>query len=530
MRRRIRISVILTNLKVDIEDKRPLHQILSQEYGIKNIKGFEIERESIDARKGKVKIVYSLMIEADAKSMDRLVLKGTANYARPKIPLAPLKGSETLKFRPLIVGSGPAGMFAGLLLAEMGYRPLILERGSKVEKRAIKVSSMLKESILDPDDNIQFGEGGAGTFSDGKLTSRIKKDEYYNYFISKLIENGAPKEIFYKSKPHLGTDNLIKIVKSIRGRIESLGGEYSFNEKLLRVDNRSNDEVVLITSKREILTNVLLLAVGHSARDTAYALYDCGLMFEQKAFAVGFRIEHSREHIDRIQYGDYAGNTKLKSAEYHLTYQDSTSGRGVYSFCMCPGGVVVPATSEANGVVTNGMSEFSRDKSNSNAALVVTVDRRDYGDGIFSGLEYQRKLEEMAFKLGGGAYFAPVQSLGGFMGGKGDLSVEPTYRPGVKEVDLRRILGDELTQTLQRGVKSFDRSMKGYLDFGAVLTGVETRTSSPIRMPRDSSYESNIKGIYPIGEGAGYAGGIVSAAIDGLRAASKVIGKYKPID
>ena len=442
-----------------------------------------------------------------------------------------IPGKEKMNSRPIIVGMGPAGMFAGLVLAKNGYRPLVIERGEKIEDRTKTVEQFWDTGKLNLESNVQFGEGGAGTFSDGKLTTRIK-DKRCNFVLDTFLKYGAPEEIAYDGKPHIGTDNLKIVVKNIRNRIVELGGKILFNSKLqdLIIENRELKS--LIVNGDEIPCSNLILAIGHSSRDTYEMLFKRKVFMEPKAFAVGVRVEHLQHMIDVRQYGKFAGHPKLGHADYRLTYRDR-NGRGVYSFCMCPGGKVVAAASEEGELVTNGMSYYSRNLDNANSAVVVTVGGDDFqGNSPLKGMEFQRHYEKLAYKLGGGGYTAPVQLIRDFL--KEEVStklgkVKPTYRPGYEFRDLKVCLPPEVVGGLQEGFTNFEKKIKGYAKGDGIITGIETRTSAPVRIPRRDNLESiSVRGLYPCGEGAGYAGGIISAAVDGMKAAENIIEKYKP--
>lgn len=424
--------------------------------------------------------------------------------------------------RPIIVGTGPSGLFAGLVLAKMGYRPILLERGKNVDERIIDADLFWREGKLNTESNVQFGEGGAGTFSDGKLTTLIK-DPRSRIVLEEFVEAGAPREILYINKPHIGTDILRDVVKNIRKKIIVLGGEIRFNSKVTDLVIKNSQVTGVEINDEEIIhSDKVLLALGHSARDTFKMLYHNGVEIIQKGFSIGVRIEHPQRLIDENQYGEFANHKKLGAADYKLSGHFE-NGRSAYTFCMCPGGMVIAAASEENMVVTNGMSLYARNMENANSALLVGVYPQDYGDEHpLAGVEFQRKWERLAFIAGGNNYKAPAQKVGDFLKDRASENIgeiNPTYNPGVTMTDLRQCLPEFVIDTLKKAIVSFDKNISGFANPDAIITGVETRSSSPIRILRDESFQSNIKGLYPVGEGAGYAGGIMSAAIDGIRVA-----------
>lgn len=496
---------------------------------------FKIIKESIDARnKDNIKFNYS--VELKHKDEEKLVNKIHDKDVRidndkyePDIQY----GNEILNNRPVVVGLGPAGLFAALMLAEKGFTPLVIERGENVDKRTETVNNFWKTGKLNLESNVQFGEGGAGTFSDGKLTTRIK-DRRCDYVLEALVNCGAPEEIKYIGKPHVGTDILKDVVKNIRNRIIELGGKVLFSSKLEYIKSKDGKVKSILVNENEIPCEALVLALGHSSRDTYEMLNNIGVFMESKAFAVGVRIEHPQEIINVSQYGKFANHPRLKAADYKLTYQSHRLNRGVYSFCMCPGGVVVAAASEEGRLVSNGMSYHARNLENGNSALVVTVTPEDFeGSSVLKGMEFQRHYEELAYKLGGGNFVAPIQLLGDFMNDKKSTklgTVTPSYKPGYEMTDLRGCLPNYVVDSLKEGVLNFDRKIKGYGMNDAILTGIETRTSAPVRLTRNDNLESiSLKGLYPAGEGAGFAGGIISAAVDGIKVAEKIIQKYRKI-
>ncbi len=496
-----------------------------------------IYKKSFDARrKTDIKKVCSVGIDLpDGISLDKVekVLSRIGGVIMKDGSVSVEKGNENLTDRPLIVGMGPAGLFCALLLAENGYRPVIIDRGPAVDERVASVDKFYKDRQLDTDANIQFGAGGAGTFSDGKLVTRIN-DEKCSYVLERLHEFGAPEEILSKAKPHIGTDKLRLVVASILEKIKDLGGEVIYRCRMDDFKKMPDGGFLVSTSKGDFSCGAVILAVGHSARDTVKMLMSRGLTVEPKAFSVGVRIEHLKSDIDKALYGDFAGHPKLSAGEYNLS--DTKGGRGVYTFCMCPGGEVVAAASENGGVVVNGMSSFARDGLNSNSALAVTVNKEDYGGTVEKAIAYQRELEQKAFVAGGGNYNAPVQTVGDFMAGT--LKVEPkrvmpTYMGGDRFTlsRLDSLLPDYVTEAIRRGIGLFGKRMDGFDAFDAVLSGVETRTSSPVRMPRNEAMIGiGVDGVYPCGEGAGYAGGITSAAVDGIKTALEIMKRYAPIE
>ncbi|XLM22775.1 hypothetical protein MKD33_10790, partial [Chromobacterium piscinae] len=427
-----------------------------------------------------------------------------------------------------VVGFGPCGIFAALILAQMGFKPIVLERGKEVRQRTKDTWGLWRKSQLNTESNVQYGEGGAGTFSDGKLYSQIKDPRHLGRkVLAEFVKAGAPEEILYLARPHIGTFRLVSMVENMRAEIIALRGEIRFEQ---RVDDviLENGRIrgVKLADGGEVLSDYVVLALGHSARDTFQMLEKRGVYMEAKPFSIGVRIEHPQSLIDQARWGKYAGHPILGAADYKLVHHAS-NGRAVYSFCMCPGGTVVAATSEEKRVVTNGMSQYSRNERNANSGFVVSISPEvDYPGGPLAGLDFQRELESKAYELGGGDYFAPAQLLGDFMAGKPSTklgSVEPSYKPGVTMTDLSRILPDFCVEAMREAIPHFARQIRGYDLYDAVLTGLETRTSSPLRITRGDDYQSlNVKGLFPAGEGAGYAGGILSAGVDGIKMAEAV--------
>lgn len=496
-----------------------------------------IYKRSYDARKQKLLLVYIADVEVASPTLEaRLLQQFEAN---PHIRPAPdqsyhlvAKVDSAPAVRPVVVGFGPCGIFAALLLAQMGFKPIVLERGKKVRERTKDTWGLWRKSVLNPESNVQFGEGGAGTFSDGKLWSQIKDPRFLGRKVmTEFVKAGAPEEILLVSKPHIGTFKLVKVVEHMREQISALGGEIRFQQRVsdvlieqghirgLTVQNLQDG------SSYELRADHVVLALGHSARDTFAMLHERGVYMEAKPFSVGFRIEHPQGLIDRARLGQHAGHPLLGAADYKLVHH-AANGRSVYSFCMCPGGTVVAATSEAGRVVTNGMSQYSRNERNANAGIVVGITPADYPGGPLAGIAFQRELESHAFTLGGGGYMAPGQLVGDFVAGKASTqlgSVEPSYKPGVLMTDLASALPAYAITAMREALPVFGKKIKGFDMHDAVLTGVETRTSSPLRITRGDDFQSlNVRGLYPAGEGASYAGGILSAGVDGIEVAEAV--------
>lgn len=492
---------------------------------------YSIFKRSYDARKkGEITLVYILDVETTQEThLLKRLKKDHHVMATPDMSYCPVaQAPNNLAIRPIIIGTGPCGLFAGLMLAQMGFRPIILERGKKVRDRTADTFGFWKnKSDFNPESNAQFGEGGAGTFSDGKLYSQVKDPQHYGRkVLTELVNAGASPEILYINKPHIGTFKLVGIVQSMRAQIESLGGEIRFESRVADI-NIENGQVrgVTLASGEYIASNHVVLAVGHSARDTFQMLYDRGVYIEPKPFSIGFRVEHPQTLIDKCRFGAQAGHKLLGAADYKLVHH-CQNGRSVYSFCMCPGGLVVAAASEPGRLVTNGMSQYSRNERNANSAIVVGITPEDYPGNALAGIDFQRRLEERAFELGGGTYEAPGQLVGDFLNHRPSTAfgtVKPSYTPGVHFGDLSQSLPDYAIAAIREALPAFDKQIKGFAMDDAVLTGVETRTSSPIRIKRKEDYQSlNTVGLYPAGEGAGYAGGILSAGIDGIKVAEAV--------
>lgn len=526
-----KIKIEVRNIKLDLDE--PEARILEKAGKKLNVMESELTlmkilRKSVDARnKSKIQFVYN--VEFELETSRRIKFGGDVLEVSPLKKENLIKGTEKLKGQMVVVGSGPAGMFAALELAKKGYCPILLERGKVVSERDLDISSFFKGGSLNPESNIQFGEGGAGTYSDGKLTTRIK-DFRCDAVFDTFVEMGAPEEILYSHKPHIGTDILKLVVENLRAEIIKFGGSVRFNSKLTNIQiNQDKLEAIEINETEWMPVGALVLAIGHSSRDTYEMLFKSHVALEAKPFAIGLRIEHEQKMLNEIQYGKLAEHPKLGAADYSLAMRSNTTGRSAYSFCMCPGGYVVGATSEENQVVVNGMSEFKRDGINGNSALVVNVNPSDFGTGILDGIQFQRKWEKEAYLLGGRTYAAPVETVSSFLENTGyaGRKIKPTYLPGTTAAKLELCLPEYVTLTLKEGLKEFDRKLRGFGDGGAVLTGVETRTSAPLRIIRDDSCQSvNTGGLYPCGEGAGYAGGIVSAAVDGIRCAQAIISRF----
>lgn len=528
----------INNHKAPIETKeseviKQLHEKLPPD-----ITNLRLVKKSLDARnKNQLYFIYAAEFESPTPILSSAYPQCEPLSKETSITECFIQSPRLSKsHRPIIVGTGPAGMMAALCLAQSGLNPIIIEQGGSVEERRQAVKNFWQKGELNEETNVQFGEGGAGTFSDGKLMTGIKKDQYTKKVLDEFINAGAPKEILYLAKPHIGTDNLVTMTQNIRKKIISLGGEYHFNTKLTDIHPNEDNTLTITTQstaspsgkKSEFFTtNTLILALGHSARDTFKMLYERGVKMSQKPFSVGVRIEHKQSAINLAQYGKkYCHSPYLGAADYKLATHHENN-RSLYTFCMCPGGVVVGATSLKEHVVTNGMSEFARNKENANAALLVNVDEKDFGSPHpLAGIAFQEMLEKRAYELGGKNYHAPVQTVKDLLAGRPTKklgAVTPSYRPGVTPSDFRKLFPKAIYETLQKGIREMDKKLHGFATDEAVLTAVESRSSSPVRIYRDENHESNIKGLYPIGEGAGYAGGITSAAADGVKTAHKIL-------
>ncbi|HSL93900.1 MAG TPA: hypothetical protein VK905_04785 [Bacillota bacterium] len=523
----------VNNIKVPLDHRGNVEEYLLRKLGVRRdaLISYTIFRESIDARrKGEIYFVYSVdvCLKDEARHMRRSTSSDVVASEEYHYTL-PLAGTSRLDTRPAVIGMGPSGIFAALLLSEMGYAPIVLERGCDVDTRAADVQSFWRGGALKPESNVQYGEGGAGTFSDGKLTTMIR-DPRCRKVLQTLVSAGAPAEILFAHKPHVGTDLLRHVVKGLRKRIIDQGGEVRFSAHVEDFALQNGRLAGLKVNGINLPVQAAVLAVGHSARDTYQTLCDRGFSLEGKAFSVGARIEHLQGAIDQAQFGALAGHPQLGAAEYKLSFHSRT-GRSAYTFCMCPGGLVVAAASEQGRVVTNGMSFHSRAGKNANSALLVGIDPSDFGTHPLAGVALQRQLEEAAFVAGGGSYKALCQKVGDFLATRPSDScgnIEPSYRPGVTFGELNQALPGYVVNTMREAIRTFDSRLRGFAEPEAVLTGVETRSSAPLRIVRSEAGQSNIFGVYPAGEGAGYAGGIVSAAVDGLRAAEQLIGLFAP--
>ncbi|HEX5485357.1 MAG TPA: NAD(P)/FAD-dependent oxidoreductase [Limnobacter sp.] len=527
----------LSELKLPLdhpEDALPALIVKTLGVASADLHTFTVYKRSYDARKQKLMLVYIADVAlASAQLEARLLKKFSTNpHIRPAPDMAYRLVTQLAtapEVRPVVIGFGPCGIFAALVLAQMGFKPIVLERGKPVRERTKDTWGLWRKKVLNPESNVQFGEGGAGTFSDGKLYSQIKDPRFLGRKVmTEFVKAGAPEEILLVSKPHIGTFRLVKVVENMREQIIAMGGEIRFQQRVtdfhiedghirgLTVQNQQDG------SSYELRADHVVLALGHSSRDTFAILHQRGVRMDAKPFSVGFRIEHPQSLIDRARLGQHAGHPLLGAADYKLVHHAS-NGRSVYSFCMCPGGTVVAATSEMNRVVTNGMSQYSRNERNANAGIVVGISPADYPGGPLAGVDFQRRLESNAFVMGGSNYEAPGQLVGDFIAGRASTefgSVIPSYKPGVHLTDLADALPEYAITAMREALPAFGKKIKGFDLHDAVLTGVETRTSSPVRIPRGEDYQSlNVKGLYPAGEGASYAGGILSAGVDGIEVA-----------
>ncbi|USD65403.1 NAD(P)/FAD-dependent oxidoreductase [Vibrio sp. SCSIO 43136] len=521
----------LNEIKLPLDhEEEALTAAITKKLGISEdqVISYNVFKRGYDARKKThILLIYTLdvIVENEAQLLEQFSndphVKQTPDMEYKFVAKAP----ENLTERPVVIGFGPCGLFAALILAQAGFKPIVVERGKEVRERTKDTFGFWRKRTLNTESNVQFGEGGAGTFSDGKLYSQVKDPNFYGRkVVNEFVAAGAPEEILYVSKPHIGTFKLVTMIEKMRAKIIELGGEIRFSTRVDDIHMEGEQITGLTLSNgEEIKSRYVVLAVGHSARDTFEMLYDRGVFMEAKPFSVGFRIEHKQSMIDEARFGPNAGNPILGAADYKLVHH-CKNGRTVYSFCMCPGGTVVAATSEENRVVTNGMSQYSRAERNANAAIVVGIDpERDYPEHPLAGIELQRKLESGAYVLGGETYDAPAQKVGDFLKGRDPSAigdVEPSFTPGIHLTDISKALPDFAIEAIREAIPAFDRKIKGFASEDALLTGVETRTSSPVCIKRGKDFQSvNLKGFYPAGEGAGYAGGILSAGIDGIKVA-----------
>ncbi|POC15437.1 NAD(P)/FAD-dependent oxidoreductase [Vibrio vulnificus] len=524
----------LTELRLPLDhEEGALLEAITAKLGIpaEQVLSFSMFRRGYDARKKtNIQLIYTLDIEV--ANQDKLLAKFSKDPHVRETPDMEYKyvaqAPANLTERPIVIGFGPCGLFAGLVLAQMGFNPIIVERGKEVRERTKDTFGFWRKRTLNPESNVQFGEGGAGTFSDGKLYSQVKDPNFYGRkVITEFVAAGAPEEILYVSKPHIGTFKLVTMIEKMRAKILELGGEIRFSTRVDDIHMEDGQITgVTLSNGEELKSRHVVLAVGHSARDTFEMLHERGVYMEAKPFSVGFRIEHKQSMIDEARFGSNAGNPILGAADYKLVHH-CKNGRTVYSFCMCPGGTVVAATSEEGRVVTNGMSQYSRAERNANSAIVVGISPEiDYPSDPLAGIRFQRELESNAYRLGGENYDAPAQKIGDFLKGRDPSAlgdVEPSFTPGIKLTDLEKALPPFAIEAIREAIPAFDRKIKGFASEDGLLTGVETRTSSPVCIKRDKEYQSvNLKGFYPAGEGAGYAGGILSAGIDGIKVAEAV--------
>jgi uncharacterized FAD-dependent dehydrogenase len=535
----------LTDIKLPLDHaESALRDAILARLGIvaDELAGFTVAKRSHDARKrGAIVLIYSVDVDTPREAELLQRLQEADPPLRHVVPTPDTtyafvaRARDHVPLRPIVIGMGPCGLFAGLVLAQMGFRPIILERGKEVRERTKDTWGLWRKKILDPESNVQFGEGGAGTFSDGKLYSQISDKQHHGRkVLAEFVAAGAPDEILYVGKPHIGTFRLVSMVEHMRATIEALGGEIRFSNRvddlLVETDAAGTRHVrgVTLADGTQLRADHVVMALGHSARDTFAMLHARGVFLEAKPFSIGFRIEHPQSLIDAARFGPQAGHPLLGAADYKLVHH-CRNGRSVYSFCMCPGGTVVAAASEPGRVVTNGMSQYSRNERNANAAIVCGITPEDYasyGEGPLAGIELQRHWEARAFELGGGDYEAPGQLVGDFLDGCASRqfgSVLPSYTPGVRLGDLGSSLPDYAIAAIREALPAFDKQLRGFAMHDAVLTGVETRTSSPLRITRgEDGHSRNTRGLFPGGEGAGYAGGILSAGVDGIRMAEAV--------
>ena len=518
----------LREIKIDLEkdSKEALIKKTKKKLNTE-VRDLVIKKRSVDAR-DKDNICYKyevdVVVDNEKKTLEKVGCKNIFKTPNEKYKFE-VVGNKKLNNRPVIVGSGPAGLFCAYILAENGYKPIVIERGKRVEDRVNDVEEFFKNNKLNLSSNVQFGEGGAGTFSDGKLNT-LKKDKFFRQkkIFEVFVECGAPKEILYDSNPHIGTDILVDVVKNMRNKIINMGGEFHFSSMLndIIIDNGRVKQIKVNDKLMDV--DILILAIGHSARDTFRMLYEKNFDMSNKPFAVGIRIEHKKEMIDRSQYGKKY--KLLGAANYKLTYK-AKDNRGVYTFCMCPGGYVINSSSDYNKLAINGMSNYKRNSSNSNSAIIVTVNEKDYGTGVLDGIKFQEELESVAYKVGNG--LIPTQVYKDYKinkESKSFLDVEPIFKSGYKLCNLNKILPSFIVNDTIEAIEYWENKIKGFNSDGAIVSAIESRTSSPVRIIRNSEYESNIKGVYPIGEGAGYAGGITSSAIDGVKIAEQIAKIY----
>jgi len=527
------MRVKIKNLKMPLDyQKEDLYRAAARILKLPwdNLEHVRLIREAVDARRKEVhfNVTLEVLIPEGANIPEHPDVIPRQEEAEEQL----VTGEALLNSPPIIVGAGPAGLFAALLLARYGYHPIVIEQGQDVKRRMAKVKKFWQDGVLDERSNTQFGEGGAGTFSDGKLTTR-SGDRRVAQVLDVFVAHGAKPSILYQKKPHIGTDGIQKVVKGIRGEILRLGGEIYFDAQMTDINiNNGHIKSIVINNSLEVPCSLLVLAVGNSARKTFRLLNNKGVSMVPKSFAIGLRVEHPQSLIDTIQYGDYAGHPRLGAADYHLTYKDDKTQRGVYTFCMCPGGYVIASSSSPRQVVTNGMSYSARDSGIANSALVVTVNPGDWDCTTLGGMVLQQNLEEQAYRLGGGGYRAPAQKLTDFINQETSGSLAgslATYQPGLTASNLWKLLPHIWCHSLVQAISFWNKRMPGFLHPQAVLTGVETRTSAPLRILRNSTLQSvNILNLYPCGEGAGYAGGIMSSAVDGLKVAETIIRNYKP--
>lgn len=536
----------ITELKLPLNHgPDDLHAAILARLGITSdaLLNVQIYRRSVDARKSSAIILtYTVdVVVANEEAIYQRLQKASATTRTGGHPVSRTPdmdyrfvahaADKQSIIRPVVIGTGPCGLFAGLLLAQMGFRPIILERGKAVRERTQDTWKFWRQSQLNPESNVQFGEGGAGTFSDGKLYSQIRDPEYRSRkVLTEFVKAGAPEEILYVAKPHIGTFRLVSMVENMRASIEALGGEIRFSQRVTDFDiehGQSEGKLrgLTLANGEYIAANHVVLAIGHSARDTFYTLHERGVFMEAKPFSIGVRIEHPQSLIDEVRYGANAGHPILGAADYKLVHH-AKNGRSAYSFCMCPGGTVVAAASEPGRLVTNGMSQYSRNERNANSAIVVGITPADYPGNPLAGIEFQRQWETLAYQAGGSTYAAPAQRVGDFLAQRPSATlggVLPSYKPAIHLTDLSLCLPDFVIKTLFEALPAFDKQIRGFAMDDALMTGIETRTSSPVRITRNDQYQSlNTRGLFPAGEGAGYAGGILSAAIDGIKAAEAV--------